>query len=92
DNLSTGFRNAIPESVPFVLGDVADSALVNRILTDHSVSTVIHFAGSAVVTDSMTDPLGYYANNTCASRSLIEAAVRNNVRHFIFSSTAAIYG
>lgn len=92
DNLSTGFRNAIPEAVPFVLGDVADSALVNRILTDHSVSTVIHFAGSAVVTDSMTDPLGYYANNTCASRSLIEAAVRNNVRHFIFSSTAAIYG
>lgn len=92
DNLSTGFRSAVPETVPFFLGDVADSALVSRILADHSVSTVIHFAGSAVVTDSVADPLNYYANNTCASRSLIDAAIKNNVRHFIFSSTAAIYG
>lgn len=92
DNLSTGFRSAIPDSVPFFRGDVADSELVNQILVDHSVSTIIHFAGSAVVPDSLTDPLSYYANNTCASRSLIEVAIKNNVRHFVFSSTAAIYG
>lgn len=92
DNLSTGFRVSIPDSVPFYQGDIADSALVNRILADHPVSTIIHFAGSAVVPDSITNPLSYYDNNTCGSRSLIDAAIRNNVRHFVFSSTAAVYG
>ncbi len=75
----------------FVQGDVADTVLVKKILADHSVDSVIHFAGSIVVPDSVADPLGYYENNVVKSRALIEACVAGGVKHFIFSSTAAVY-
>jgi UDP-glucose 4-epimerase len=92
DNLTTGFRWAIPDDVAFVEGDVADMALVGRIIADHAIGAILHFAGSIVVPESVTDPLKYYRNNTAASRALIEAAVTGGVKHFIFSSTAATYG
>jgi UDP-glucose 4-epimerase len=92
DNLSTGFERALPKGVAFFNGDVSDFPLVSKILAEHSVSTIVHFAGSAVVPDSMIDPLSYYENNTSASRLLIEAAVKQHVKYFIFSSTAAVYG
>lgn len=92
DNLVTGFRWAVPDDVPFVEGDVADDALVRRTLTDHGIGAILHFAGSVVVPESVTDPLKYYRNNTAASRSLIESAVTAGVGHFLFSSTAATYG
>jgi UDP-glucose 4-epimerase len=92
DNLSTGFRSALPESVPLVVGDTGDRALVSEILAAHKVTAIIHFAASIVVPDSIRDPLGYYRNNTMNTRSLLEAAVQANVRQFIFSSTAAVYG
>jgi UDP-glucose 4-epimerase len=74
------------------VGDVGDNALVTRIIRDHKVNAIIHFAGSLIVPESMTDPLLYYENNTCKTRSLIADAVREGVPHFIFSSTAAVYG
>jgi UDP-glucose 4-epimerase len=92
DDLSTGTRTAIPESVPLVVGDVGDRALVEGVLRKHGVSAIIHFAGSIVVPDSVRDPLGYYRNNTANSRTLLETAVACNVGQFIFSSTAAVYG
>jgi UDP-glucose 4-epimerase len=92
DNLATGFRAAIPRAVPLVVGDVGDQTIVERLLREHDVSTIIHFAGSIVVPDSVRDPLGYYRNNTANSRTLLEAAVTCGVRQFIFSSTAAVYG
>lgn len=92
DNLVTGFRWAVPEGVPFHEADVADSAAVERILKQHDIGAIMHFAGSVVVPESVTNPLKYYRNNTAASRSLIEAAVTCGVQHFIFSSTAATYG
>ena len=92
DNLVTGFRWAVPADVAFVEGDVADMALVGRAIAEHGVGAIMHFAGSVVVPESVADPLKYYRNNTAASRALVEAAVRGNVRHFIFSSTAATYG
>ena len=92
DNLSTGHRRAIPEGVPLIVGETGDQALVTRLLREHNVATIIHFAASIVVPDSVRDPLGYYRNNTANSRALIESAVACGVRHFIFSSTAAIYG
>ena len=92
DNLVTGFRWAVPADVPFYEGNVADDALVDRIVSEQRIDAVMHFAGSVVVPESVADPLKYYRNNTAASRSLIESAVRNGVRHFIFSSTAATYG
>jgi len=92
DNLSTGFRFALPAGVPLVVGDVGDRALVGSVMARHKVEAVIHFAGSIVVPESVADPLGYYLNNTVASRSLIEAAVKHGVKHFVFSSTAAVYG
>jgi UDP-glucose 4-epimerase len=92
DNLSTGFDWAVAKGVPLVVGETGDQALVARIIHEHSVDAIIHFAASIVVPDSVRDPLGYYRNNTMNSRALIECAVKGGVRHFIFSSTAAVYG
>lgn len=92
DNLSTGFRWAVPEAATLVVGDIGDEALVAELIAAHSVTAIIHFAGSIVVPESVTDPLGYYFNNTVKSRALIAAAVAKGVPHFIFSSTAAVYG
>jgi UDP-glucose 4-epimerase len=92
DNLSTGTRLAVPDGVPFYRGDCGDGALVGSILKDHAIDTIIHFAASIVVSESVTDPLAYYENNTVKSRTLIEQAVRTGVANFIFSSTAAVYG
>ena len=92
DNLVTGFRWAVPDDVPFYQGDIADGDLLVRIVMEQSVGAILHFAGSVVVPESVSDPLKYYANNTVKSRALIESAIHAGVRHFIFSSTAATYG
>jgi UDP-glucose 4-epimerase len=92
DNLSTGHRWAVAGGVPLVVGKSGDQPLVTRLIRDHGVDAIIHFAASLVVPDSVRDPLGYYRNNTVYSRALIECAVNSGVRHFIFSSTAAVYG
>ena len=92
DNLSTGFDWAVAKGVPLIVGETGDQALVARLIREHSVDAIIHFAASIVVPDSVRDPLGYYRNNTMNSRALIESAVNGGVRHFIFSSTAAVYG
>ena len=92
DNLSTGFEWAVPEGVPFARGDIADQDLVGRLIADHGIGAIIHFAGSIIVPESVENPLKYYENNTAKTRSLLESAVRGGVRHFLFSSTAATYG
>jgi UDP-glucose 4-epimerase len=92
DRLSTGFEWAVAPEAKLVVGDVADKELVASIIRDNKVDAIIHFAGSIVVPESVTDPLAYYENNTSKTRTLIETAVREGVPHFIFSSTAAVYG
>jgi UDP-glucose 4-epimerase len=92
DNLSTGFRWALPGTVPVFVGATGDESLVGAIIGAHDVSAIIHFAASIVVPDSVSDPLGYYLNNTVNSRALIAAAVKAGVKSFVFSSTAAVYG
>lgn len=92
DDLSTGFRSAVPDDVPFYEGDIADAGLLARICAEQGTRAVMHFAGSVVVPESVEDPLKYYFNNTAKSRALIEAMVKAGVPHFIFSSTAATYG
>ena len=92
DNLVTGFRWAVPKSVPFYQGDIEDAALLARIFAEQGTQAILHFAGSVVVPESVVDPLKYYHNNTAKSRALIAAAVQAGVPHFIFSSTAATYG
>jgi UDP-glucose 4-epimerase len=92
DNLSTGFSAFLPEGVPLFIGDAADENLVERVISAHGVESIIHFAGSVVVPDSMRDPLAYYRNNTMTTRSLLNVAVKCGVNRFIFSSTAAVYG
>jgi len=92
DDLSTGFRRAVPEAVTFHRGDVGDEALLARLFAEHGIGAVMHFAGSIVVPESVADPLKYYLNNTVKSRALIAACVEAGVRHLIFSSTAAVYG
>ena len=92
DRLSTGFDWAVAPEARLYIGDVADVALVSQIIHSHGIDAIIHFAGSIVVPESIADPLGYYENNTSKSRTLIETAIKCGVPHFIFSSTAAIYG
>ncbi len=92
DNLSTGFRWAVAEDVPLIVGETGDQSLVGRLIGEYGIDAIIHFAGSIVVPDSVRDPLAYYRNNTSNSRALIEAAVKGGVRYFIFSSSAAVYG
>ena len=92
DNLSTGFDWAVAKGVPLIVGESGDQALVAKIIREHNVEAIVHFAASIVVPDSVKDPLSYYRNNTVNSRALIECAIKGGVRHFIFSSTAAVYG
>ena len=92
DNLVTGFAWAVDPRATLIEADVADEARVRTTMRDHGIRAILHFAGSVVVPESVTDPLKYYRNNTAATRSLIESAVSAGVAHFIFSSTAATYG
>lgn len=91
DNLVTGFEWAIAPKAKFVRGDVGDSALVEQIIRDHKVDTIVHFAGSVVLPESFEDPLKFYRNNTGRTCSLLETAVKCGVDKFVFSSTAAVY-
>ena len=91
DNLSTGVRAQVGEKAAFVQGDIADTALVKKTLSEHKVDAVIHFAGSMVVADSVADPLGYYENNVVKSRALVQSCIEADVRQFIFSSTSTVY-
>ncbi|MFO1255585.1 MAG: UDP-glucose 4-epimerase GalE [Sphingomonadaceae bacterium] len=92
DNLTTGFRWAVPDGVPFYQGDIEDADLLSRIIAEQGIGAVMHFAGSIIVPESVENPLKYYHNNTAKSRALIASAVAGGIRHFIFSSTAATYG
>ena len=92
DNLSTGFDWAIPKQAQLVVGETGDQALVSSLIKQHKIEAIIHFAASIVVPESVAEPLRYYRNNTVNSRALIECAVQGGVKHFVFSSTAAVYG
>ena len=92
DNLSTGFDWLVDPRATLVRGEIEDDALVRDTMRDHAVRAVMHFAGSIIVPESVSNPLKYYRNNTVASRALLESAVESGVKHFIFSSTAATYG
>jgi UDP-glucose 4-epimerase len=92
DNLVTGFEWAIDHRARLVEGNAGDMALVGELIKTHGINEIIHFAGSIVVPESVSNPLKYYSNNTATSRNLIEAAVTGGVKHMVFSSTAAVYG
>lgn len=91
DNLTTGFSEAVLHG-ELVIGDTGDSSLVSALLKEHNVKSVLHFAAHTIVPESVSNPLKYYANNTCATRSLLACCEQAGVEHFIFSSTAAVYG
>jgi len=91
DNLSTGYRSAVL-GAPLVVGNTGDPETVDRVLAEHQVETVMHFAAHTIVPESVSNPLKYYGNNTCATRNLLERCDRAGVKHFVFSSTAAVYG
>jgi UDP-glucose 4-epimerase len=91
DNLYTGFADAVLHGT-LVVGDTGDPATVTNLLREHEVEAVLHFAAHTIVPESVADPLKYYRNNTCGSRNLLECCAKAGVKHFIFSSTAAVYG
>ena len=92
DRLSTGFDWAVPREVKLIVGDIGQAETLSSVFSDNDIRSVIHFAGSIVVPESVSDPLGYYRNNTVSAHALIEACVQHGVENFIFSSTAAVYG
>ncbi|MGD1876756.1 MAG: UDP-glucose 4-epimerase GalE [Kiloniellaceae bacterium] len=92
DNLSKGLRRLVPEDVPFHQGDVGDPTLLAEVFSRHGISSVIHFAADIVVPESVAAPLSYYLNNTCKTRSLLQACVDHGISRIVFSSTAAVYG
>ncbi|HMK90860.1 MAG TPA: UDP-glucose 4-epimerase GalE [Methylocystis sp.] len=92
DDLSTGFRRAVPQGVELVVGDFGDAALVTELIERHGVDEIIHFAAKIIVPESVANPLLYYHNNTAKARELLATAVSSGVKRFIFSSTAAVYG
>jgi len=92
DDLSTGHRWAVAPQATLVVGNAGDAALAGALMEEHGVKAVVHFAGSIVVPESVTDPLKYYGNNSAASRNLIVACLEKGIERFVFSSTAAVYG
>lgn len=92
DNLHSGNRWAVPPEVPFVQCSAGDEERIDALLKEHGIRTVMHFAARVIVPESITEPLAYYEANSCTSRNLIDACLRNGVVHFIHSSTAAVYG
>ncbi|MGO9135341.1 MAG: UDP-glucose 4-epimerase GalE [Methylovirgula sp.] len=92
DDLSTGFAWAVPQAATLILGDIGDKEKLASIFAEHKIEAIAHFAAKIVVPESVADPLLYYSNNTAKARNLIEAAVTAGIKHFIFSSTAAVYG
>ena len=91
DSLISGFRQAVLDT-PLVVGEVGDRELVGRVLREHDIDTVMHFAAHTIVPESVRNPLKYYGNNTCSTRSLLQSCSEAGVKHFVFSSTAAVYG
>ncbi len=91
DDLSRGFRQAVLDT-PLVVGKVGDRETVLKVLQAHQIDTVMHFAAYTIVPESVSEPLKYYGNNTCSTRSLLESCLEAGVKHFVFSSTAAVYG
>ena len=91
DDLSTGFREAVTHG-ELVIGNTGDRDLVTRVLAEHDVDTIMHFAAHTIVPESVSNPLKYYGNNTCATRNLLQCANEAGVQHVVFSSTAAVYG
>ena len=91
DDLSRGFRQAVLDT-PLVVGQVGDRDTVLQVLREHGVDTVMHFAAYTIVPESVQEPLKYYGNNTCSTRSLLQCCLESGVQHFVFSSTAAVYG
>jgi UDP-glucose 4-epimerase len=92
DNLSTGFREAVAGNATLVVGDVGDTELLSAVIAEHGINAIMHFAASTVVPESVAKPTAYYRNNTVNSLALVDAAIRGGIRHFVFSSTAAVYG
>ncbi|MGO4573556.1 UDP-glucose 4-epimerase GalE [Microvirga sp. 2TAF3] len=92
DDLSTGYRWSVPPEAILAVGDVGDQELVSRLIDEHEIDSILHFAAKIIVPESVADPLAYYLNNVAKSRTLIETAVRKGVKNFIFSSTATVYG
>jgi UDP-glucose 4-epimerase len=92
DNLSTGFKWAVPAAAKLIVGDFGDAELISGVMNQFSIDAIAHFAAKIVVPESVADPLTYYLNNTSKARNLIESAIDGGVRNFVFSSTAAVYG
>lgn len=91
DNLYSGFRDSALYG-EFVEGDVGDMTLVSQVLGDYAIDTVLHFAAHTIVPESVENPLKYYGNNTANTRNLLACCQQAGVKHFVFSSTAAVYG
>jgi len=92
DNLAFGHREAVPDDVPLIVGDMGDRGILDSLFSDYRIDAVVHFAAFAYVGESVTAPSKYYRNNTVAALCVLDAMLAHNVRTFVFSSTCATYG
>lgn len=92
DNLQTGHSESVPTDVPLYVGDIRDAAFLENVFEKEAISSVIHFAANSLVGESMTKPLEYYHNNVFGALILLQTMEKFNVKHIVFSSTAAVYG
>jgi UDP-glucose 4-epimerase len=92
DSLYKGHRDAVPDEATFVQGDLLDGPFLRETLTEHGIEAVVHMAADSLVGESVTDPGKYYRNNVGGGLSLLDAMRACNVKHLVFSSTAAVYG
>ncbi|KJS19394.1 MAG: UDP-glucose 4-epimerase [Hoeflea sp. BRH_c9] len=92
DDFSTGQEWAVPAQVPLFRGDMADRSILDAIYSEHDIGSILHFSGSIVVSESVDLPLKYYRENSCKTLELIDYAAGKQTAHFIYSSSAAVYG
>ena len=92
DNLSSGFRDLVPAEATFVGGDYGDEAVLDAVFSRFAIGAVIHAGASISVPESVAQPVSYYHNNVTSSLSLLRACLQHNVAHFVFSSSASVYG
>ena len=91
DNLSEGHREAVGDS-DFICGDINDSNILDKVFANNKIDAVMHFSAYTYVGESVENPKKYYENNVAATINLLSSMLKHNVKHFVFSSTCAIYG
>ena len=92
DDLSTGHKESLPKNIKFFNAEFGNTTILERIFSENKIELVLHFAGAALVEESVKNPQKYFDINFCQGKNMLDVMIRFNVKRFVFSSTCAIYG